>query len=1006
MPKKHKMKKKINLQIVYNSIFIDLLKQLEKLMRSKGEIFRARAYNRARSSIEGVKEDITYVDQIKSLPNIGATIVKKFTEYVETGKLSLLEREKDNPLIKLIEVHGIGPKKAKELVEKHKIDSIETLKKHPELLNETQIKGLKYYDDIIHRIPRDEIDVFKTLFDEAFDKVKTPTSKYEIVGSYRRNAPDSGDIDIIITDETPEIYSKFLDLLISEGIVVDTLTHGKTKSLAVGRIPTGGAIKTPMKVRRLDFLYAKPDEYAFTILYFTGSASFNTSMRLHALEQGFSLNEHSFTIKNSNPKKKVEQFFADEKSIFDFLNLEYKNPHERIDSRSIVKKKLKKRKTIKKKSPMTVRRLIKSFKTEGTSLLDVLKVEKLRELVETSNDAYFNEQPLLTDNEYDVLKEYMERRERIEPKKKRTMRRSPRSKKLVGAPVKRGKVTLPYIMASMDKIKPDTKALSQWKSKFKGGNVISAKLDGVSGLFSTETGVGKLYTRGNGTEGQDVSHIIPHIPSLAALTAGPPITIRGEFIISKEDFENDYAADSSNSRNFVSGIVNSKHSDNYGALDFIAYEVIRYHDQTDIKSSDQFKLLTTNKIPCVLHEIMPSNKKLTNDYLSKLLVAWRGGYEYEIDGIIVADDQVYKRETEVKNPEHAFAFKMILSDQMAEAKVVDVLWSASKDGFLKPKIRIEPVTIGGATIEYATAFNAGYVVEQKIGIGALIKLIRSGDVIPTIHEVVVPAETVKLPDVEWKWNSTKIDIVLKNPDEDPQVNLKRIAHFFQGIKVAGLGEGLIKKLIDSGFTTIPEIVTMDMEDFMEIEGFKETLAKKIHKNIYSSLRDASVLTLMSVSNLFGRGMGERKMALVLKTYPDILKSLETTPEKIEKISKIKGFSEKTATQFVNCIDEFIDFMKEMGVYKKKIKSPSKQPTIVSDHPLSGKNMVFTGFRDSELEKQLTQLGAHIGTSISKSTHCLIVKDKAAISQESTKANKARSLGIMILDKKSFISKYI
>lgn len=1000
MPKQRKMREKINLQIVYNSIFIDLLKQLEKLMRSKGEYFRARAYNRARSSIEGVKGDITNIDHIKLLPNIGVTIVKKFTEYVETGKISLLEREKDNPIIKLTDVHGIGPKKAQELVDKHKIDSIETLKEHPELLNETQIKGLKYYDDIIHRIPRDEIDVFKTLFDKVFDKVKTPTSKYEIVGSYRRNAPDSGDIDVIITGETPKIYSDFMGLLISEGIVVDTLTHGKTKSLAVGIIPTMGPIKTPMKVRRLDFLYAKPDEYAFTILYFTGSASFNTSMRLHALDQGLSLSEHFFTIKNSNPKKKVERFFADEKSIFDFLNLEYKNPHERIDSRSIVKKKLKKKRTIKKKAPMTVRRLIKSFKTEGISLLDVLTVEKLIELVETSNDAYFNDHPILTDNEFDIIKEYTERRELIELKKTRTT-----PAVFVGAPIKRGKVKLPYIMASMDKIKPDTRALPQWKSKFNGGNVISAKLDGVSGLFSTETGVAKLYTRGNGIDGQDVSHIIPHIPSLAVLTSGPQITIRGEFIISKEDFENDYATESSNPRNFVSGIVNSKHSDNYGAVDFIAYEVIRYHDQTDIKPSEQFKLLTTNKIPCVHHETMPSNKKLTNNYLSELLICWRGSYMYEIDGIIVADDQVYTRETDVKNPEHAFAFKMILSDQMAEAKVTDVLWSASKDGFLKPKIRIEPVTIGGATIEYATAFNAGYVVEQKIGIGALIKIIRSGDVIPIIHEVVVPAETVKLPDVEWKWNSTKIDIVLNNPEENPQVILKRIAHFFRGIKVTGLGEGLIKKLIDSGFATIPEIVTMDIDDFMEIDGFKETLANKIHKNIFISLRDASVLTLMSVSNLFGRGMGERKMALVLKTYPDILKSLETIPEKIEKLNKIKGFSEKTATQFVNSIDEFVDFMKELGIYKKKIKSPHN-PQIVSDHPLSGKKIVFTCFRDSVLEKKLIQLGAQLGASVTKSTHCLIVKDKAAISQDSTKANKARSFGIMILDKKSFISKYI
>ena len=74
---------------------------------------------------------------------------------------------------------------------------------------------------------------------------------------------------------------------------------------------------------------------------------------------------------------------------------------------------------------------------------------------------------------------------------------------------------------------------------------------------------------------------------------------------------------------------------------------------------------------------------------------------------------------------------MVLSDQVVEAKVVDVLWAPSKDGYLKPRVRIEPVVIGGARIEYATAFNGAFV-ENKIGIGAVVRMVRSGDVIPYI----------------------------------------------------------------------------------------------------------------------------------------------------------------------------------------------------------------------------------------------------------------------------------
>ena len=103
--------------------------------------------------------------------------------------------------------------------------------------------------------------------------------------------------------------------------------------------------------------------------------------------------------------------------------------------------------------------------------------------------------------------------------------------------------------------------------------------------------------------------------------------------------------------------------------------------------------------------------------MDKSLKGWKE-LEYEIDGIIVANDEIYER-TE-KNPKHAFAFKMVLSDQVAEAKVLDVIWTPSKDGYLKPRIRIEPIFIGGAEIRYATAFNGAFVRDNKIGIGAVI----------------------------------------------------------------------------------------------------------------------------------------------------------------------------------------------------------------------------------------------------------------------------------------------
>ncbi len=139
-----------------------------------------------------------------------------------------------------------------------------------------------------------------------------------------------------------------------------------------------------------------------------------------------------------------------------------------------------------------------NFRSEGISYLDKLSKNELKRIVCVANDAYYNENAFLTDDEYDVLREYVEKNDKT-------------ANFGVGAKATRNKVTLPYFMGSMDKIKPDTQAVSKWQLKYNGPYVVSAKLDGVSGLFMVQDGVQKLYTRGDGIVGQDISHLIPHL---------------------------------------------------------------------------------------------------------------------------------------------------------------------------------------------------------------------------------------------------------------------------------------------------------------------------------------------------------------------------------------------------------------------------------------------------------------------------------------------------------------
>jgi NAD-dependent DNA ligase len=557
-------------------------------------------------------------------------------------------------------------------------------------------------------------------------------------------------------------------------------------------------------------------------------------------------------------------------------------------------------------------------------------------------------------------------------------------------------------MASMDKIKPDTGALTSWKAKFKGPYVLSCKLDGVSGLYSTEGGESKLYTRGNGKIGQDVSHLIPYLKLPNPVSGSKPIVVRGEFIIPKKVFHDKYASKFANPRNLVAGIVNRQTIDEkVNDLHFVAYEVV----VPQLKPSEQMHKLMESGFETVLNRSVMS-KDLTNELLSEVLVDWRSNYLYEIDGIIVTDDKIYDRKS--GNPEHSFAFKMVLSDQIAEAKVVDVLWTPSKDGYLKPRVQIEPIQLGGVKIEYATGFNAAFIEQNKIGIGALIQIIRSGDVIPHIRSVTTPAEQAKMPVVPYKWNATHVDIMLEDVTSDETVREKNITGFFRGIGVEGLKGGNIVRIIAAGYDTVPKIIHMSKEEFLKVEGFKDKLATKIYEGIKEKLASASLITLMSASNIFGRGFSDKRVELILEAYPNILTSQESesNTDKIKKIAGIKGMAIKSAEAFVDKIPVFVAFLEECGLQSKLTNSSaavlSEVSQIDTSHPLYKKSVVMTGTRDPGVIDAIKKVGAILGSSVSKNTIVVVAK---TLDEDSGKANEARKLGIPIMTPSEFLSKY-
>ena len=633
-------------------------------------------------------------------------------------------------------------------------------------------------------------------------------------------------------------------------------------------------------------------------------------------------------------------------------------------------------------------KVINQFKSEGINILENIPEQRYVTLIQKANDAYYNNNPLMTDNEFDIMKEYFEKKFPNNPVLQN-----------IGAPITKNKVTLPYHMPSMDKIKPDTDALNKWMKKYTGTYVLSCKLDGVSGMYTTENNTEKLYTRGDGTIGQDVTHLL----SVLNLPKVENIVVRGEFIISKAKFEEKYKSKFANSRNLVAGIINSKTIDNkVYDMDFVAYEVIK----PSLRPIEQMKLLEGYGFNTVRNIEITT---LTNELLSQLLIDWRSNYEYEIDGIIVSNNKKYAR-TE-KNPEHSFAFKMVISDQVAEAKVVDVIWNASKNGYLKPRIRIEPINIGGVKIEYATGFNGKFIESNKIGIGAVIEIIRSGDVIPYIKSITTEAEKAKMPDVPYHWNETGVDIILDNIDEDTTVIEKNITNFFVGIKVDGLSTGNVKRLMNAGYDSIIKIIHMKKEDYEGIERFQSKMINKIYNGIQCRLKESSLLEIVAASNILGRGIGKRKLEPIFEKYPNLF-TLSISNEELKLLLlSVNGIGEENANSIVKNMNNMKRFLVDANLLYKLCKDETKEEQISNqkesiqnkNHTLHGKSIVMTKVRDKTIISALEELGGKLENNITKNTFVLITK---SLDDVSSKTKKAEELGIPIMTPEEFTEKYL
>lgn len=284
---------------------IEILAELSSIYSSLGDEYRALAYSKAIMSIRN-----------NTKKGIGSSIQAKIDEIKKTGKLQLLEDLKKNPVFleqqELLKVHGI----TRNFIDKYNVKSIGELEEKVEQglikLTNAQRLGLEYYDELKKKIPREQMKAIGDIIINRVKKIPNIIS-VELVGSYRRGVEMSKDIDILVVSDNPNISIEVLRKI--KKAIIGTFTSGSRKF--------SGIIDVYDQERHIDIMYAHPDEYATSLLAFTGSAGFNRLMRLKAIEMGMKLNEKGLFKGNKKIPTKTE------KDVFKKLKLKYIKPELR-----------------------------------------------------------------------------------------------------------------------------------------------------------------------------------------------------------------------------------------------------------------------------------------------------------------------------------------------------------------------------------------------------------------------------------------------------------------------------------------------------------------------------------------------------------------------------------------------------------------------------------------------------------------------------------------------------
>lgn len=594
-------------------------------------------------------------------------------------------------------------------------------------------------------------------------------------------------------------------------------------------------------------------------------------------------------------------------------------------------------------------------------MADSIVADSIVAQLQAASDAYYNGKPLLMDDDdFDAL---VEKLRVIDPKNPFF--------KTVGATVGAGAVKLPYLMPSLDKIKPGEDSLR----RFLAGQafVVSEKLDGLSALWSPSKK--NLYLRGDGVEGQDISKLSADMQGLRADGKAKFGVVRGEIVLERSQTVKGPA------RSWVNGLIHqiSPAASEVAKLRFVAYEVLF---PSRLSRSAQFAWLEEAGYETPWHM---SAAAVTEEALKAWLVERRAQSKYDTDGIVIGYDAVTDVKAKaLKNPKDCVAFKMPLADQKAVTKVLAVEWNTSAQGYLIPRIQFEPVTIGGAVIQYCTGHNARAILTGGVGPGAMICIRRSGDVIPTLESVVTPCAAAMPSGGVWDGDeATAAHMRMASGTTSKELVTSQMGYFLKKLEIPGAGPSTWKELVDAGIDTPKKLWDTGAPRLSEILGPKT--GATLHASLRKAFATVDEQTLMIASSLMPRSVGEVKLKALFDAEADPRRwtALTTVPD---------SWSADSLKAFQAVYPQYETWRQQITwVAYPILKVAAVAPVATPKGKVE--SICFTGFRDKDLEAKLVAAGHVIHGAVTGKTTILVTPDDGA---ETEKIKKARATGIRVL----------